>query len=60
MDAYAHRIRRKKKLLRWIKKWKSSRWKLKGSSKKKKKEARAITSDNWFSDNFEAWLDWFF
>jgi hypothetical protein len=60
MDAYAHRIRRKKKTFEMNKKWKSSKWKLKGGSKKKKQEARAVTSDNWFSDNLEAWLDWFF
>ena len=35
-------------------------WKLKGSSKQKKISARAITIDNWFRENSEAWFDWFF
>jgi hypothetical protein len=31
--------------------------KIKRRFQKKKQEARAVTSDNWFSDNLEAWLD---
>jgi hypothetical protein len=58
MDAYAHRIRRKKKTFEMNKKMEKLEMKIKRKFKKKeKKEARAITSDNWFSDNFEAWLD---